>query len=67
LAEYAENDLLLRLPHRFVTLSLPKCLRVFFLHDRKLFSEVSRLIFDIVQGYFNEAARTAVESASGGV
>lgn len=59
-----ENDLLLRLPHRFLTLSLPKCLRVFFRHDRKLFSEVSKLIFDIVQGYFNEAARTAVESAA---
>ena len=55
-AEYVENDLLLRLPHRFVTLSLPKCLRVFFRHDRKLFSEVSRLIFDLIKGYFAEAA-----------
>ncbi|HUV09153.1 MAG TPA: transposase zinc-binding domain-containing protein [Spirochaetia bacterium] len=55
-AEYAENDLLLRLPHRFVTLSLPKCLRVFFRHDRKLFSELSRLIFDLIRGYFTEAA-----------
>jgi len=63
-AEYAENDLLLRLPHRFVTLSLPKCLRVFFRHDRKLFSEVSRLIFDILRRYFNEAAGEAVESAA---
>jgi len=36
-AQYAENDLLLRLPHRFLTFSLPKCLRVFFRHDRKLF------------------------------
>jgi len=44
-AEY-EKDLLLRLPHRFLTFSLPKCLRVFFRHNRKLFSQVSRLIFD---------------------
>jgi hypothetical protein len=63
-AEYAENDLLLRLPHRFLTLSLPKCLRVFFRHDRKLFSEVSRLIFDMIQRYFNEAAKTPVQSAA---
>lgn len=45
-AEYMANDLLLRLPHRLVTLSMPKMLRVFFKHDRKLFSEVSKLIFD---------------------
>ena len=47
-----------------MTLSLPKCLRVFFRHDRKLFSEVSRLIFCMIQNYFNEAAKTAVEGAS---
>ena len=63
-AEYMANDLLLRLPHRLVTLTLPKMLRAFFRHDRKLFSEVSRLIFDMVQEYLNEAAKTRVESAS---
>ena len=63
-AEYAANELLLRLPHRLVTLSMPKMLRVFFKHDRKLFSEVSRLIFNMVQSYYNEAARTSVETAA---
>ena len=58
------NDLLLRLPHRLVTLSLPICLRVFFKYDRKLFSEVSRLIYDMVQSYYNEAANAAIETAS---
>ena len=58
------NDLLLRLPHRLVTLTLPKMLRVFFKHDRKLFSEISRLIFDMVQDHLNEAAKTRVETAS---
>ena len=62
-AEYMANDLLLRLPHRLVTLTLPKMLRAFFRHDRKLFSEVSRLIFDIVQDHLNEAAKTRVETA----
>jgi len=37
---------------------------VFFRHDRKLFSEVSRLIFDLIRGYFTEAAGTTVESAA---
>jgi len=36
-AEYASNELLLHLPHRLVTLTLPKMLRVFFKHDRKQF------------------------------
>ncbi len=47
-----------------MTLSLPKCLRVFFRHDRKLFSEVSRLIFDLIKRYFTEAAGTTLESAA---
>ncbi|MBA7470751.1 hypothetical protein ES707_06038 [subsurface metagenome] len=47
-----------------MTLSLPKCLRVFFRHDRKLFSELSRLIFDLIRGYFTEVAGTTVESAA---
>ena len=63
-AEFAENDLLLRLPHRFLTFSLPKCLRVFFRHDRKMFSGVSRLIFDTSSRYFTEAAGTTVESTA---
>ena len=63
-AEYMANDLLLWLPHRLVTLTLPKMLRVFFKHDRKLFSEVSRLIFGMVQDYLNEAAKTRVETAA---
>ncbi|MBA7716504.1 hypothetical protein ES703_125577 [subsurface metagenome] len=63
-AEYAANELLLLLPHRLITFSLPICLRVFFKYDRKLFSEVSRLIYDMVQSYYNEAANAAIETAS---
>ena len=62
--EYAANELLLRLPHRLITFSLPICLRVFFKYDRKLFSEVSRLIYDMVKSYYNEAANAAIETAS---
>ncbi len=38
-------------------------LRVFFRYDRELFSEVSRLVFDMVQNYYNEAANTTIETA----
>ncbi len=62
-AEYVSHDLLLRLPHRLITISLPKMWRVFFRYDRELFSEVSRLIYDMVQSYYNEAANTTIETA----
>ena len=54
----------MRLPHRFLTFSLPKCLRVFFRDDRRLFSGMSRLIFDTNGAYFTQAVGTPVEIAS---
>ena len=44
-AEHLAEEVLLNLPHRQFVFTYPKCLRVFFRHDRKLFGEVSRLIF----------------------
>ena len=35
---------------------MPKALRPFFRHDRRLFCEVSRLIYDIVGEFYHEAA-----------
>ena len=63
-AEYLSQKLLLRLPHRMVTFAIPKMLRVFFRHDRKLFAELSILIFELVQEFFNEAAGTAIENGA---
>ncbi len=37
--EYADEQLLLRLPHRQIVFTFPKVLRVFFRLDRKLFGE----------------------------
>ena len=39
-------------------------MRVFFRHDRMLFSEISRLIFDMIQRYFNEASKTPLQSTA---
>jgi hypothetical protein len=35
---------------------MPKALRPFFRHDRRLFAEVSRLIYDILAEFYHEAA-----------
>ena len=44
-SEQITQEVLLRLPHRQWVFCIPKCLRVFFKHNRMLFSEVSALIF----------------------
>ncbi len=63
-SENMVNDVLLLLPHRQYVFAIPKCLRVFFKHDRKLFGEVSRLIFQMIQSFYNEAAGKNIRTAS---
>jgi hypothetical protein len=55
-AEHLTNEVLLRLPHRQFVFTMPKALRPFFRHDRRLFAEVSRLIYDILRDFYHEAA-----------
>ena len=54
--EQIVQDVLLKLPHRQFVFTLPKALRVFFKHDRLLFSDISNLIFDMIQLYYDEAS-----------
>jgi hypothetical protein len=63
-SEQVTNEVLLRLPHRQWVWTLPKCLRIFFKHDRMLFSNISRLIFDMIQSYYNEATGKQITSAA---
>jgi len=58
------EQLLLRLPHRQFVWTFPKILRPFFRHDRRLFSEISRLLFKMPADFYNEAAGKAIESAA---
>jgi hypothetical protein len=51
---------LLALPHRQFVFTFPKLLRPYFRHNRRLFSEVSRLIFAILQRFYNKAAKRSV-------
>ena len=46
-AEHLTNEVLLDLPHRQFVFTIPKALRPFFRHDRRLSAEVSRLIYAI--------------------
>ena len=55
-AEHLTNELLLKLPHRQFVFTMPKALRPFFRHDRRLFSEVSRLIYDILAEFYHKAS-----------
>jgi hypothetical protein len=50
------QETLLKLPHRQFVFTVPKALRPFFRHDKKLFAEVSRLISNILTKYYSAAA-----------
>ena len=64
LGEYMNERLLLRLPHRQFVFTLPKVLRVFFRHDKRLHGEISRLIFGLVRDFTAEAAGTPLRTAA---
>ena len=55
--------LLLALPHRQFVFTFPKLLRPYFRHDRRLFSEISQLIFAILQHFYDQAAKSPVRTA----
>ena len=58
------EQLLLVLPHRQVIFTFFKILRVFFRHYRKLYGEISRLIYRIIQSFYNAAAGRKIQSAA---
>jgi hypothetical protein len=55
-AEHINEEVLLRLPHRQFVFTFPKALRVFFRHDRKLFAEISKMIFAMISDFYKEVA-----------
>ena len=55
-AEHLVEEVLLDLPHRQFVFTVPKALRPFFRHDRRLFADVSRLIYNLLGEFNNEAA-----------
>ena len=63
-AEYLAEDLLLDLPHRQFVFTIPKILRPYFKSDKRLFGEVSKLIFSLLSEFFSLAAGRPLLCAS---
>ena len=63
-AEPLSENVLFRLPHRQFVFTVPKILRLYFKYDRNLFEDVSRIIFSIIQDFYNESAPAALKTAS---
>jgi hypothetical protein len=63
-AEHLSENVLFRLPHRQFVFTVPKILRLYFKYDRNLFEDVSRIIFLIIQDFYNESASEALKTAS---
>jgi hypothetical protein len=59
----AEN-LLLRLPHRVLTFTVPKLLRPYFRHDRTLFAELMQLIHRMIVDFQSAAAGRPITGAA---
>jgi len=55
-SEYMKGRLLLSLPHRQFVFTFPKLLRPYSRHNRRLFSDISRLIFVIIKRFYDKAA-----------
>ncbi len=60
--EYLTYEVLLRLPHKFFTFT-PKSLRIFLKNDKYLFSELSKLIYILIEGFYTEAAGKRILSS----
>ncbi|MCD6298628.1 MAG: transposase [Deltaproteobacteria bacterium] len=62
LAEHLTEEVLLKLPHRQFVFTVPKALRVFFRNNRKLFADISRLIYSIIRDFYEEAAGKVIKT-----
>ena len=63
-SEHMANDVLLRLPHRQYVWSIPKALRIYFRNDKSLFADISKIIFSIINEYYNEASETPLKTGA---
>ena len=50
------------LPHRQFVFTVPRILRPYFRHNRRLFSDISRLIFAIIERFYIKAAKRPIKT-----
>ena len=60
--EQIANEVLLKLPHRQFVFAIPKCLRPYFLYNRTLFSDISHLIYELIQDYYDEVSGSPIKT-----
>ncbi len=53
-AEWAEQEVLEKVPHRQYVFTLPKMLRIYFKYDRKLLGKLSQCAYQTVKEFFQE-------------
>ncbi len=63
-SEQITREVFLKLPYKQWVFSIPKALRIFFKHNRMLFSDISQLIFDMLQSYYNEVTGKSIQTAA---
>lgn len=51
-SEHLSEETLLKLPHRQFVFTVPKMLRPYFRHDKKLYSEISKIISGLITEYY---------------
>ena len=61
-SQYMKDRLLLSLPLRQFVFTVPWILRPYFRHNRRLFSEISRLIFAIIERFYTKAAKRPIKT-----
>jgi hypothetical protein len=64
LGEYMNERLMLLLPHRQVVFTFPKVLRVFFRYDRRLYGELCKLVYPMMQRFYTQAASRPLQGAA---
>jgi len=62
--EYLAYEVLLKLPHKFFTFTLPKALRIFLKNEKYLFSDLSKLIYNLIVDFYTEAAGREILSGA---
>ena len=50
--EHISDDVLLKLPHRHFVFAFPKMLRLFFRNNKRVLSDIARLISDMIVEYY---------------
>jgi hypothetical protein len=60
--EQMAEVVLLSLPHRQFVFTFPKCLRVYFKHNRLLYADVSQLIVKLIQEYYNLVSMKSIQT-----